>query len=146
MTYEQAKGLINKYGKDWGDHIKDIETPVKTEGLKKGDLFYTSWGYDQTNYDYLVVLEVSKTGKTAKCQMTKYLNMGTNGQSNVQEPIFCPFGDVFKMHVRTGYKGDLMLKGSYPYCNGDMKNTRLDSFCRHKEGKQYYETMPQFGH
>lgn len=33
--------------------------------VKVGDIFYSSWGYDQTNVDYFAVTEVSKTGKTA---------------------------------------------------------------------------------
>ena len=121
---------------------------ITGEELKKGDLFYTSWGYDQTNYDYIVVLEVSKTGKTAKCRRTSCLNMGTSGQDNVQEPIFHPFGDIFTMYIRTGYKGDLQLKGTYPFLNcGEMaRGTRMDSFWRHKEGKQYFETDSMFGH
>ena len=120
---------------------------LQKEGLKKGDLFYTSWGYDQTNYDYLVVLEVSKTGKTAKCQMTHALAMGTDGQCNVQEPIFCPYGDKFTMRIQEGYRGDLTLKGSYPFCaNGSMDNKRLDRFSRAKEGQQFHETNSMFGH
>lgn len=123
-----------------------IEAPIK-----RGDIFYTSWGYDQTNYDFLVILEVSKTGKTAKCQMTNRLNMGHDGGScDVVEPIFCPYGDVFTMHVRQ-YAWDnsktIHLKGSYPYCNdGSMKNSRLDSFTPHTIGKQYHETDAYSGH
>ena len=115
--------------------------------LKKGDLFYTSWGYDQTNYDFLVVLSVSTTGKTAECQMTSRLHMGNSGTDNVQEPIFCPYGDIFTMRIKTGYKGDLQLKGSYPFCkDGSMDNKRLDCFWRCEEGKQYFETDAMFGH
>jgi hypothetical protein len=130
-----------------GSSLIAPNTESDKDTLKKGDIFYTSWGYDQTNYDYIVVLEVSKTGKTVKCQRTSALHMGESCQSNVQEPVFCPFGDIFTMQVRTGYKGDICLKGSYPFCHdGSMKNKRLDSFSRHIEGKQYHETMSQFGH
>ena len=114
--------------------------------LKKGDIFYTSWGYDQTNYDYIVVLSVSPTGKTAKCQRTSALHMGTSCQSNVQEPIYCPFGDVFKMCVRKGYKGDLTLCGSYPFLHHGTGSKRKGWFGRHTTGKQYHETMSEFGH
>src|SRR3990167_10206797 len=111
--------------------------------IKKGNIFYTSWGYDQTNYDFMAVLSVSTSGKTAKCQMIHRLHMGTESQTNVQEPIFCPYGDIFTMRIKTRYSGnELVLSGSYPYCNdGSMKNTRLDTFSAHKEGKQYHETM-----
>ena len=115
--------------------------------IVNGDLFVTSWGYDQTNYDFIVVLELSKTGKTAKCQRTAAKNMGASGTSDLLYPINEPFGDVFTMHVRTGYKGDLQLKGSYPFCcNGSMVNTRLDRFSRVENNRQYHETNSMFGH
>ena len=129
------------------EEIEMENTTQQNDTLKKGDLFYASWGYDQTNYDFLAVLEVSKTGKTAKCQMVNRLHMGTSGQANVQEPIFSPYGDIFTMQLRKGYKGDLQLKGSYPFCNdGRMENKRLDSFWRVRPEQQFHETMAQFGH
>ena len=115
--------------------------------IVKGDLFETSWGYDQTNYDFLMVLSVSKTGKTAKCQRVAAKRVGASGQCDLLEPVQEPFGDVFTMHVREGYKGDLQLKGSYPFCsNGSMANTRLDRFSRVESGRKYEETNPMFGH
>jgi len=42
-----------------------MTTATKT-AVKVGDIFYTSWGYDQTNVDYYGVIEVSKSGKTVK--------------------------------------------------------------------------------
>ena len=114
--------------------------------MKRGDIYKTSWGYDQTNYDYIVILEISKTGKTVKCQRTSSLHMGENCQSNVQEPIFCPFGEVFTMRVQTGYDGEPRLRGSYPFLHTGVGSKRLDSFSKHKEGQQYYETISQFGH
>lgn len=134
--------------KVFGDNVPKTEQIVAKPVLKKGDIFYTSWGYDQTNYDYIVVLEVSKTGKTVKCQRTSALHMGESSQCNVQEPIFCPFGDIFTMCVREGFRpGEIRLKGSYPFLHtGKMTSTRLDSFSKHTAGKQYHETMSQFGH
>ena len=117
------------------------------ETLKRGDLFKTSWGYDQTNYDFLAVLEVSKTGKTAKCQMTRPVKSGTDGTHDHLQAIFCPYGDTFTMRIKEGYRGDLQLKGSYPFCNdGKMENKRLDSFSRCEDGKIYYETNIMAGH
>ena len=123
-------------------------TTQEQKAVEKGNIFYTSWGYDQTNYDFMAVLSVSSSGKTAKCQMIHRLHMGTESQTNVQEPIFCPYGDVFTMRIKQGYRGDVVLRGSYPYCNNGSiaTGTRLDTFSAHKEGKQYHETMAEFGH
>jgi hypothetical protein len=38
---------------------------TETPTVKRGDVFYRSWGYDQTNVNFYVVTAVSKTGKTA---------------------------------------------------------------------------------
>ena len=124
-----------------------MNTATIVDRIVKGDLFVTSWGYDQTNYDFIVVLETSKTGKTAKCQRVSAKRVGAEGTCDLLKPEAVPFGDVFTMHVRTGYKGDLILKGSYPFCHdGSMKNTRLDSFNRVDLNRVYAETNSMFGH
>jgi len=93
------------------------------------------------------VLEVSKSGKSAKCRMTSYINRGASCQTWKQEPTNEPYGDIFTLRIKTDYNGDLILRGSYPYCNdGSMKNKRLGSFDPHAKGSVYYETMSQFGH
>lgn len=38
----------------------------KSDYLKVGDVFYSSWGYEQTNTDFYKVVEISKTRKTCK--------------------------------------------------------------------------------
>lgn len=35
-------------------------------GVKVGDVFYRSWGYDQTNINYYIVTALTKSGKSAK--------------------------------------------------------------------------------
>ena len=127
--------------------------PEIVHNLKKGDIFYTSWGYDQTNYDYIVILEIR--GKYAICQRTASLHMGQSCQSNVQEPIFCPFGDKFRMKIQGScFSGDnsITLRGSYPFLHTGIiedkyggKSVRLDTFFQAKQGQQFHETMSEFG-
>jgi len=124
---------------------KEAQKKALNHGLKKGDMFVTSWGYDQTNYDYIVVIEVSKTGKTVKCQRTSFLHHGQSCRSNIQEPIFCPFGDVFTMQIR-GYDNSFSLVGSYPFCHDGTGSKRRGHFSRAIEGIVYHETIPEFGH
>lgn len=105
--------------------------------IKQGDFFYTSWGYDQTNIDYLIVTKVSPSGKTVKCKMVHPIYVGTSGVEDVLMPGDT-YGNEFIMQVR----GEA-LRGSYPYCNGDR---RLDTFFRTKLAETRNQTMPQFGH
>jgi hypothetical protein len=115
--------------------------------MKKGDLYYTSWGYDQTNYDYIMVLGVSKSGKTVKAQKAKSQYLGSEYQTNKQLPLQETFGDIFQMKVKEGYSGDIVLRGSYPFCNdGSMEHKRLDTFYKVAEGQTFNETMSEFGH
>ncbi len=38
----------------------------ENDSAKVGDIFHTSWGYEQTNIEYFQIKEISKTGKTCK--------------------------------------------------------------------------------
>lgn len=115
--------------------------------IKAGNMFETSWGYDQTNYEFIIVLEVSSTGKTAKCQRTSAERIGGDAVSDDLKPINKPFGDVFTMRIKTGYKGQLQLRGSYPFCHdGSMNHTRLGTFDHVESDRAYSETNSMFGH
>lgn len=61
------------YGKDFGfkekPKVKPKELTIQTtqdNKIKLGDVFYSSWGYDQTNIDYYKVVSISASGKTCK--------------------------------------------------------------------------------
>ena len=114
--------------------------------LKVGDIFETSWGYDQTNYDYIAVVGISKSGKTAICQMTICETINDNEQSPQaykQKPIFEPFGKTFKMRIYKEAGKETRLRGSYFYCQ-DSK--RLDSFRLVLPDDVFFETNTIFGH
>jgi len=79
--------------------------------------------------------------------MVTAVRVGASRTDDLLKPINETYGDVFTMQVRTGYKGDLQLKGSYPFCTGgSMKNTRLDRFSRVENDRVYSETNSMFGH
>jgi hypothetical protein len=43
---------------------------------KINDVFHSSWGYDQTNTEYYKIVEISKTGKTAKVVQVAAVSIG----------------------------------------------------------------------
>ena len=121
----------------------------ESDAVRAGDLYYTSWGYDQTNYDYIGVVAVSTTGKTAKCRRAHSKHMGASGQCNIQKPVPELFGDVFTMRIKRGnsiYSKGAYLKGSYPYCCSGTGSKRLDIFNRVEDGQVFHETDAMFGH
>lgn len=44
-----------------------------------GKIFYSSWGYEQTNIDFYKVVEVSKSGKSISLQPIGSKSVGDNG-------------------------------------------------------------------
>jgi len=114
------------------------------KSFKPGNLFYTSWGYDQTNYEYIVILSISKSGKTATCKRTSYISEN-KGYYNEQKPIFSPFGESFKMRVGTKWDPSV-LRGSYPFSHTGTGSKRLDTFSKVDENRKYHETALGYGH
>lgn len=97
--------------------------------VKKGDIFYASWGWEQTNIDFCIVEEVSPTGKTVKCRMMGEKEIYKEGMHPMSEYVIPsrpdPNGELFRLHVRTRSTGEPCLVGKYPYVQGD---TRRDYF------------------
>jgi hypothetical protein len=118
---------------------------IMEKQIKKDDIFYTSWGYDQTNYDYIIVVSVSKSGKTVKCRRTSCKTLGYSAQSHIQKPINEPFGEVFQMRV-SDWNNAPYLRGSYPFLHTGEGSKRLDGFSRAVENDKFHETDSMFGH
>lgn len=126
---------------------------IQKPSLKIGDVFYTLWGYDQTNYDYVVVIGISPSGKTAICQLAKFDNVGYSGQCNIQKPMSEGFGFKFRLRIENDGE-EIRLRGSYPYCfseverlgEGEKPSLRRGTFWKAEEEETFYETDSQFGH
>jgi len=103
----------------------------------KGKIFYTSWGYDMTMNDYLVVLENSD--KTARCVM-----IGSHVQNDDGMGRGKSFPDPekatsqpFRLRIKQYGDTDIFLRGSYEFCNGSK---RRDTFMPYTNGGNYYNT------
>ena len=126
--------------------------------LKIGDLFQTSWGYDQTQYNFLKVVKISPSGKTCRCRMVKAVIVSTELQYDNRTASKNCFGPAFRMKVeqptfKHSWNDKVTLRGSYPYLSnyqGDderfLGSKRLDSFSRVEESRTYAQTNSQFGH
>ncbi len=116
-----------------------IDCPVKP-----GMMFETSWGYDQTNYDFVVVLEVSRTGKTCTCQRARTKEDVSKSSMCYHALVLCPegYGETFQLKIQD-YKGKPELRGSYLYCDGGK---RLATLYPVEPGRAYHETDSMFGH
>jgi len=83
------------------------------------DIYETSWGYDQTNIDFIKVVKVSPSGKTAICVKIgqKILEQtGFMSETVIADPENV-VSQEFRMKVAE-YQGKPELRGSYCFCNG----------------------------
>jgi len=115
--------------------------------FKEGDTFETSWGYDQTNYDFIVIKSISPTGKTAICQRARLSQNKPEGQMLLQRPSSEGYGDTFKMKIKRRPEGDYYLVGTYADGQGHYDgHWRRDTFQKTDPNTDYAETSPEFGH
>jgi len=134
--YKRREEDKKREKEEYAKAVAEMERP------EVGELYYTSWGYDQTNYEYIVVLEVSASGKTVKAKRTGAKDMGHEGQCDLQKPINRPFGEEFTLQVRPGK----YLVGSYPFCYDGTGSRRKGHFSQVTEGAVYHETDAYSGH
>ena len=143
---------------------KKMETKELKQEVKKGDVFETSWGYDQTNYDFIVVEEISPSGKTALCKRAyvKYVSEESHLTQDALRPTKESYGLPFRMRIERPqskhFKGQVWLRGSYPFLSrfeedwsdeqkkGWLKSKRLDSFSKVEPDRSYFQTNSMFGH
>lgn len=106
--------------------------------IKAGDYFSTSWGYDQTNIDFLIVVSVSPTKKSVLCRMAEQTNHGNSGGGCDHVGPGPAFGEAFRMKV-----SDDCLIGSYPFCPGSKRH---DYFRKTDPFSSHYQTALGWGH
>jgi len=88
--------------------------------VKVGDIFYESWGYDQTNIDFVKVIGLTKSGKTAICRMMGEKIVSTEGLAPLAEYIVPDgeYGEPFRLRVKVSvHNNELYLVGTYPFCD-----------------------------
>jgi hypothetical protein len=79
---------------------QEIEIIFPENPIKVGEVYYDSWGYDQTNIDFVKVVEVSPSGKTVKVRkMGERITQTTGFMSEFVVPGN-EFGELFRLSVR----------------------------------------------
>jgi hypothetical protein len=95
------------------DDVNASAIPAQGSGLhgvKVGDVFSMSWGYDQTNWNFVVVTRISSTGKTAfvkKCGADHVDDEGGHFTVDSIVPNGKPIDDrEYRMKIEQDYKGE----------------------------------------
>lgn len=114
--------------------------PQSAGGVSVGDLYYNSWGYDQTNIDYIMVVGILKSGKTVLCQRVQKRQINGSTVAPSREVV----GEKFKMRIKPYPNQDRPdLRGSYHTGYGTK---RLTTFYPTDDTKTHYETPAGLGH
>lgn len=106
-----------------------------------GEIFYASWGYDQTNIDFLQVMRLTKSGKSAYCKMMKQKVL--RHTSFLSEEIVPDeaHGPEFRMKV-DWWRDEPLLIGTYPLVsNGKVAALKFRKGCFSKwNGKALHQS------
>lgn len=128
----------------------------KNDAVKVGDLFYSSWGYEQTNIEFWKVSAISKTGKTCEILQVAAEEIGderTNTRNMSGEFIPNPDKVVNETpctvkiergsswnpyHQKHEKIGSVQLRGSVYYANGKEKHLQTLSRCTGPKYASWY--------
>lgn len=126
---------------------KSVESvQVGESTVKVGDIFYSSWGYDQTNIDFYQIVRLTEKG-SAFVRPIRARRVETENGHFTQEalvPVKDGFFEGYSSHIksegamkrlRAGYRGQVTFSlstyaGAYPY----------------EDGRVLYQTAAGFGH
>lgn len=121
--------------------------------IEIGSVWVCSWGYDQTQHDFLVVIGFTKSGKSAICRMckAKIIDYGRDCNDLIPDKENL-IGEKFKMQIKSLKRyinclpaDDIILSGKYPYIikYGENHKDKRRSYFYKADSKKYTQT---FGH
>jgi len=132
--------------------IKKLEN--KNDSAKVGDVFHSSWGYDQTNTEYYKIVSISKTGKTCKVVQVGSISIGDKKKNarDMCESIVADPKNVIdsrkqlvkieRAHTRNPYNekavgiGEIQLRGSV-FIGTDENSSKHLTTLRRVTGQNY---------
>jgi hypothetical protein len=106
---------------------------TRDHDIKVGDIYYTSWGYDQTNIDFYEVVNVRGSRIDLKELKQNYVSMGQGAYDDVVEPIPGEYASDKIITISARADGSVTSISSFEY------PTKWD-------GKPKYQTNPYSGH
>ena len=117
LPYNLGRQAVKEAIKERNKKLREVETNLAAQlPLEVGQFFYESWGYDQTNIDYLEVMEISPTRKTCLCRMVGKKTSEAHAQGDSVAPDNSYRGPtLFRMKV-SAYRDSITLRGEYPFC------------------------------
>ena len=97
-------GLRGRTERKNADRIAATEAKAAGHSVAVGDLYHTSWGYDQTNVDWFKVIAVTKAGATVVPLCSR--EEETCFMSGWSTPVDETCGEPFKVRFIVGKPGE----------------------------------------
>lgn len=116
-----------------GAAAPEKETKTNKFGVKVGDIFYASWGYDQTNVDFFQV--VALVGKTSvrvrgvSLPLEEERGIGPMSADRCYKVVRNILPAVASVFIKDDEKGDLKRLKSYDPDGVSNPNIKISSFC-----------------
>lgn len=85
--------------------------------MKKNDILYCEWGYEQTNIDFYKVIDVSKSGKTVtviELESKKDYTGDMTGETMPVDTVKEGAREI-KRRVKAGYNGEYIDVSSFEF-------------------------------
>lgn len=118
LPYNLGREAVKEAIKKRDQKLREVEKNLAAQlPLEVGQFFYESWGYDQTNIDFLEVMEISPTRKTVLCRMVGKFRDSTEQQTTSDKvtPDNSYRGPtLFRMKV-SAFRDGITLRGEYPF-------------------------------
>lgn len=132
--------------RDFMDYMITLKE-AENDQVKPGDLFYTHWGYDQTNTEMYKVISITKSGKSAKVRQigmkTKKGSEGYMSDSVQPDPDFeikaKKYDEMLHQNIDTpDHLPDLTVRINRSSAFHPFKRTHDDIGKIHLRGSVYY--------
>jgi hypothetical protein len=112
---------------------------VETQAIQVGDLFQSSWGYDQTNVDFYEVVGLTPSGKSVRVRPV------------AQRVVRSSVGADYVQAVRGAYRGESETRriSSYEYRGETEYWFRVSSYSSARQvswEEEAFQTACGFGH
>jgi hypothetical protein len=124
-----------------------------TEGIREGDVFVESWGYDQTNIDYYQVLKVTATG--VRLRKIEALDVTTSGTVFTHRALVPAIGQWVERSYSHGGDAFLSERGAFRKVRRYDYPDRTDYFVdittysvasKRDHDRADHETRSEYGH
>jgi hypothetical protein len=126
--------------------VTDTNTPVKTD-IAVGDVFYASWGYDETHINFYQVVRVTPAGAEIVPVVSEAVEQnGPGGDRVVPTSLVKDWDVLLRIERSDARKSKVVRRKAYSVGKSPVLTLRNGyTAYLHEAGRTYYQTDPRWG-